>query len=118
MNRVRFGLESLGQLDMGKIIAAFDAERARVVQDCLDRPGDKKARAVTLEFLFAPVPNQLGTCEEVMMECKVTSKVPKRQTKIYTMSPNSKGDLAFHPDLPDEPDGSTLYDPDTGEVKD
>ena len=41
---VQLTLENLKQLDFGKVGAAFDAELAHVVKDCMDRASDRKAR--------------------------------------------------------------------------
>jgi hypothetical protein len=126
VNQVPLNLANLKQLDFGKIAVAFDAEMAHVVKDCMDRPGDEKARKVTITFLVAPVvdtQSRSQDCDKVAVGCEIASTVPKRRTQVYHMQPRQDGQLGFHPDLPSEPDGSTLYDPEnvdknTGEVKD
>lgn len=119
MRQEQFTLENLRLLDFGKIGAAFNAELERVVKDCMDRPRDDNARKVSITFNLTPEADPTAIeadCEAVTVECEITSAVPKRRTKIYRMSPRQDGTLAFHPDIPEEPDGSTLYDADTGEV--
>ena len=111
MARKELTLDNLKDLDFGKIGEAFNQEIQRVVRDCNDRPGDKRARKVAIEFAVVPVLGEGGDCEECLVEAQITSAVPKRRTKVYTMLPNRNGQLAFHPELPDEPDGQTLYDP-------
>lgn len=112
--QVLFGLEALTLLDFGKINALFKSEVARVVADCLDRPTEDKARVVQLKFLFAPSPDSPGQsdCHNVLVEVEVTSGLPKMRTRIFAMSPNKRGELRFHPDRDDDPDGNTLYDED------
>lgn len=125
MNPVELTLENLKQLDFGKIIAAFDHEREHVVKDCLDRPQDPKPREVCIRFIFKPVSDETSRtidCDSIDVGCEVSSKVPKRRTAIYSMKPKNSGELTFHPDLPSDAEGSTLYDPDnvdkaTGEEK-
>jgi hypothetical protein len=107
---MEFSLENLKLLDFGKIGVAFSAEVQRVVKDCLDRPGDENARAVSIKFNFKPAAEPgSNDCEQVNVECEITSSVPKRRTKVYQMQPHHNGKLSFNPDLPDEPDQDTLY---------
>jgi hypothetical protein len=107
-------LENLKLLDFGKVGAAFDHELRHVVLDCMDRSMDKRPRKVSITFTIKPVVpvDSPADCSEVEVECEVTSTVPKRRTQIYKMRPTAKGELAFHPDLPAEPDEGTLYDDD------
>lgn len=124
MNEVPLSLENLQQLDFGKIGAAFNAELTHVVKDCMDRPHDEKSRKVQICFLIAPAEANMtdGPGETLDVGCEITSAVPKRRTQIYSMKPRVNGSLTFHPDLPKDPTGSTLYDSDervnkdTGEV--
>lgn len=123
MNETPLSLENLKQLDLGKISVAFDAELQRAVKDCMDRPGDKKARKVAIIFLLAPTDESTGTgdANDVLhVGCEITSVVPKRRTRVYAMRPRVNGSLTFHLDSPDDPRANMLYDgvdPETGEVK-
>lgn len=113
MLEVPLTLENLKQLDFGKIIAAFDSEREHVVKDCLDRPQDPKPREVVIRFVFKPITDETSRtidCDSIDVGCEISSKVPKRRTQIYSMKPRQDGNLNFHPDLPLDPTGSTLYD--------
>jgi hypothetical protein len=113
-------LDNLRELDFGKIGAAFQAELQHVVKDCQDRPTDDRARSVSIVFKLAPeVDVKAGVIHADVIEvgCEITSNVPKRRTQIYKMKPQANGTLLFHPELPEEPEGSTLYDEETGEVK-
>ena len=107
-----FNLESLKELDFGRISAAFDTERERVVKDCQDRPGDGKPRSIAIKFNFYPQSDgsESVDCDEVKVECEITSTVPKRRTKIYTMKPVRDGKLRFNADDPDDPENPTLLD--------
>lgn len=117
MNRTKFTLENLKQLDFGLIGTAFNAELTRVVKDLQERPMDDGARKINIAFNMVPVPDvntNTGSIDldEVKVECEITSAVPKHRTKIYTMKPMQDGSLSFHPDMADEPDGSLLTDDD------
>ena len=105
--------DNLRLLDRGTIGATFDAELSRVQEDIRDRPAHDKARVVSINFKLAPVVDVKTSQihgDEVRVEVEVTSTIPKRRTPIYTMQSKNSGELTFHPDLPDEPDGSTIFD--------
>lgn len=107
-----FDLDHIRQLDFGRIGAAFNVELERCVRDCMDRPADNRARSVAISFKLRPQSNstEVVDCDNVLVECEITGAVPKRRTKLYTMTPNRQGKLTFNPDLPDEPEQPTLYD--------
>ena len=111
-------LENLVQLDGGIVCRAFDCELGQGVQDCLDRPTDNRPRKVAVVFTIKPkVDVKAGevNCEDCLVEAEVASSMPKKRTKSFTMKPKHSGDLCFHPDLADDPDGDTLYDDDVRE---
>lgn len=113
-----FNLENLRLLDSGMITQIFKLEMDRVVKDCMERPLLDKPRKVAIVFEVTPKsqsPNvTIGTidCDRVNVEAAVESSVPKQRTQVYEMTPKHDGSLLFHPDIPDDPDGSTLYDDD------
>ena len=123
MQEVELTLANLRELDLGRVNEAFAFELAHVVKDCLDRTTDDRARKVTLTFLL--VPSQDTTrgahaCDTVDVGAEITSSVPKRRSKIYTMEPRVNGGLTFHPESPSDPNANKLYDHidrETGEVK-
>jgi len=113
MKQVQLSLENLKLLDFGVLNEVFAREVQSVVKDCADRPLEKTPRSVNMVFVFKPLVDRTGgtgDLEKVEVACDVVTKVPKKKTKVYTMTPKHDGTLVFHPDLPDEPDGSTLYD--------
>lgn len=75
-------LASLDQLDDGRVSKAFLHELQRAVKDCMDRPGDKKPRTVTLELNIKPVVSSEGGLIEMEGadgEFTIKSKVPLAQ---------------------------------------
>jgi ribosomal protein L30/L7E len=109
-------LESLKDLDYGKAHLAFQAHLARAAQDCLDRPGDSKARTVTLSIGLVPVLESDLDCTEVKAQIQVTSKVPVHRTKVYSLGLRRNGGLVFSEDSPEAIDQATFFDgePDAG----
>jgi hypothetical protein len=110
---VQLTLESLGQLDDGRVAKMFTHEIKRAVQDCIDRPSDKKPRTVTLELSLEPiVVNNDGIVETEGCdgEFKISSKVPTRRSKSYSFRSNKEGHLAFSANSPENKDQTTFDD--------
>lgn len=81
----QLSLESLKNLDDGRIKAALDQELRHVITDCGDRPGDKRARTVTLQIELKPITDEINELERVDVTMQVTSKTPTRKSKTYDM---------------------------------
>lgn len=114
-------LTSLDQLDDGRVAKAFLHELKRAVQDCMDRPGDDKARTVSLELKITPVvstANGILEMEGANGEFSIKSKVPDRKSKTYSFRANKKGQLAYSSTSPEDADQTTFddIDPKTGKV--
>lgn len=97
----KLNLNSIKRLHDGRIAIAFQRQVERVVQDCLDRPGDGTARKVTLEFHFKPIPaaDSLGgdgLCDRVEGYVEIKSKVPVLRSAPCDFRANTKGELIFN----------------------
>lgn len=95
MPLIELNLTSLNELDEGRVATAFIHELKRVVLDCMDRPGDKSARTVSLVFKLAPVIADDGSCESADGEFAIHSSTPKRKSKTYNFAVNKKGHLGY-----------------------
>lgn len=107
---VQLTLETLKDLDFGKVNMAFMSELKRAVLDCTDRPGETKARSVALEFTITPIIDEDGMCESVRGEMQIKSKVPVRKTKRYEFAVNKHGHLSFSEHNPTSIDQTTFDD--------
>lgn len=104
-------LESLTRFDMGKVAAAFDAELETVVADLRDRPMDGSRRTVTLTVELIPQPeSQTGDCETAAVGFSVSSRVPKRKTRIYEMGVRKNSTLVANDLSPDNVKQATIDD--------
>ena len=97
----KFDLAALAKIDGGRVAIAFEQALKRCAADCDDRPGEKKARTVTLSLAVEPRIDQDGMCEDVNITATVADSVPKRKSKAYNMSLRKGGNLAYHPESPD-----------------
>lgn len=97
----KFTLASLSDLDMGKVSAAVQGELSAVVRDLVDRPGDQAKRSVILQIDLTPEKNDLGVCETALVDFKISSRVPPRQSRAYSMGVHPSGGLIFNPESPD-----------------
>lgn len=88
-------LERLAEIDDGRIAAAFDDEIGKIVEDLNDRPGDKTARSVTVKLSFVPhAPG--GAVDDVSVDFEITSKIPKKRSKTYSMAVHGTRRLVFN----------------------
>jgi len=119
MPLMQLSLDSLKDLDDGRVLVAFGHELKRAVMDCIDRPGDKNGRTVSLEFKLTPIIGEDGTCDGANGEFAIKSKVPTRKSKSYEFNVNRKGHLIYSSNSPDDIDQTTIDDinPATGRIE-
>jgi hypothetical protein len=101
----RLSLENLKDLDGGRALEAFHDQLKRAVLDCLDRPGDKRARKIVLQFTALPVPVINGNtidCDSVKGTFQCRCKLPDHETRTYDFGVQQSGDLIFNPDSPED----------------
>ena len=110
----QLSFDSLAELDDGRINRLVKHHLARIASDVIDRPADKTARKVTIDFIVKPIIQPDGECDEAAVEIECKSKIPTYRTKKYTMRA-TKGGLAFNRDFPDELDQTSLYGDDAGD---
>ena len=104
----KFTLGSLSTMDGERIAIAFEQALKRVVQDCDDRPGEKKERTVTLTLAVKPVLDADGMCDDCNVQVAVTDSVPKRKSKVYNMTVRKGGHLVYNNESLDNVEQSTM----------
>lgn len=113
MAKKKLTLQSLQDLDHGMLDKIFQNHLATASNDCYQRPEDKTVRKVTITLSFKPV-QSLGALDRVETTVDFATSLPKMKSRTYNMQPEinrgSSQGLMFHPDLPDDPDGSTIMD--------
>jgi restriction endonuclease len=102
---------SMPQLADGKVNKLLQRHLQRAAEDCMDRPGDKSARKVVIEYVFVPQVGQDGDCEKVICEVECKTKVPVYRSVPIQMRP-TKGGFLFNPDFADDLDAQSLFEDD------
>jgi hypothetical protein len=93
--RVELTLSSLGDLDQGKTMLAFQAELKRIILDCLNRPNDKKVRKLSLILTLKPEADETGDCTGVIGNFDIKATLPPRSTRMYDFGVTKAGQAYF-----------------------
>ena len=101
-------LATLAEIDGGRLAIAFAQALKRCAQDCDDRPGEKKARTVTICLAVEPRMDQDGMCEDCDVQVTIADSVPKRKSKEYNCSLRKGGHLMYQPDSLDDHEQETF----------
>lgn len=102
VEQVPLNFENLADLDAGRIGKLLQKHIKRAAADCIDRPGDKKARKVTLQFTMKPVMNSDGDADTAHVEIQCKSDVPTNVSMTFPMLLSGKDGLLFNKDFPEE----------------
>lgn len=82
----QFGLDTLTELDGGRVVEAWNQALRRALGDCKDRPAVKKDRKVTLELRLRPVVEEDRDVTECEGHFLVKDTVPTRESKDYSFA--------------------------------
>ncbi|MGA2035378.1 MAG: hypothetical protein ABSG68_24285 [Thermoguttaceae bacterium] len=109
----RLTLANIGELDNGLALETFQTALKRAVKDCLDRPGDKRARKVTLQMNVTPVAQIQGNaidCDGAKGVFLCKCRIPDYETREVDFGVQQTGDLLFNPDSPNDHKQITLLE--------
>jgi hypothetical protein len=93
--------DGLAVMDNGKLNIALRNLMRVLAADCNDRPGDKKARTLTIKISAKPETDQSGIAETVKYTVAFSSKVPTYQSREYQAAIRQNG-FGFNVDFPDQ----------------
>jgi hypothetical protein len=105
---VFLSLDTIKELDNGRVAEAFTQALARAVRDCEDRPTEEKDREVILGIKLKPIPADEGIPTGVALMCQVRDTVPTRKSRPYSCGIKSGGKLFFSTESPDNVNQLTL----------
>lgn len=95
MGRKELKLETLTDLDGGRIPEGFNQALARCVADCEDRPGVKTDRKVILEVTLSPNLDDDLEFESVDVKFQIKDTAPARKSKKYNCNWTRGHQLVF-----------------------
>lgn len=111
MGMVKVGLETLQQLDGGGIVAEFNEELKRCINDCLYRPHDTKPRKAVLQISVVPIPpTGAGVVEHANISAQIKSSIPVVTSREFEARVYGNGTLGINPASPDDVEQGTLDD--------
>ncbi len=99
---------NLTKLDDGRIDKLLKHHLSIAARDCINRPGDKNARKVTLEFICKPQANPEGDAETASVELECKSKVPIYRSRSFEMRLNNGG-FTYNQDFPNDLSQPSLF---------
>jgi hypothetical protein len=114
MARRELKLENLPLIDGGRIAEAFNQGLNRLAADCADRPGDERARTLTLQASLVPCLDDEGQYEDAKIQFQVCETIPKRKSKVIDLQPVRGNKFAFN-DLAEDDARQHTIDELTGE---
>jgi hypothetical protein len=113
MSLFSLSAETLKQLDRGAAAAALDQAIQRAVKDCLDRPGDDRARKISLTLEVRPVTevcNNVLTCEGARGCYKVRLRIPDWESQTLDFGVRENGLLVFNEHSPTNHRQATFFE--------
>jgi len=99
VKRVDFDLNSMAEIDGGKINRLLRSHVQRVAHDCADRPNDKNKRKIVIEITAEPVPTDDGFCDHVNVQIRCRSRLPDYRSRPYPMEAGNSG-FSFNKEFP------------------
>lgn len=112
--------DTLGLLDRGRVGKAIEQFVKQATEDCMDRPGDDRARKILLEIEVKPVSEIHGesiSCEGAKGVAKVRLKLPDRESATLDFGVRKGVGLVFSENSPSDHRQATLFDEES-EVQD
>lgn len=101
-------LEGMTGFAGGTVEAIFNRHIKRAIEDCEDRPGEKKPRKVTLTANVVPIMLQDGATTDVAVDCEVTCSIPKHISKTVDCRVKVGGRAIFNDMSEEDVDQMTI----------
>lgn len=111
MGLEKLTVDSLTRIDFGSVAEAFKSHIGRLVKDCVDRPGVKAVRKVTLELKLTSVAEVHGNtidCVGAKGVFRIKSSIPEHETQAIDFGVRADGSLVFNEDSPRDHRQATL----------
>jgi len=103
---------TLHNLDRGVVAAGLDRAILQAARDCLDRPGDKRPRKITLQLNLKPIAhtdNNSITCEGATGSAVIRTRLPDYESQSLDFGVKQNGSLIFSEFSPHNHRQGTLF---------
>jgi hypothetical protein len=103
-------LDSIGAMDP-KVPALIQKLMQQIAVDLWNRPTEKKARKLTIELAFIPVPetsNGIVSCDHARVIFKAKPSLPQYSTIDFPVDVTKAG-IRFNAECPDNLDQHTMF---------
>ena len=115
MPLTELNLDTLKDLAGGQVAVAFQRLVNQAVKDCVDRPGDKRMRKITLQLSVAPVAQIFEntiSCEGAKGTVQARLKLPDYETTTLDFGVQQNGRAVFSPESPQDHRQATMFEDD------
>lgn len=97
-------LQNIGDLDQGRVAAAFNQALRLATLDVLDRPADKSKRKIQLQVELVPaLDKDSAVLDTINTDFLIKSALPQRRSSTYPMLPTPDGKQLFQTGSPFDP---------------
>src|SRR6478672_5613482 len=96
MALLKFGTNTLPQLDGGRLQADVDKSLLRCVEDCKDRPNLDTARKVMIELILMPYADETGDVVSINLDYQVKPTLPPMKREGLSLGVQKSGQLVFN----------------------
>jgi len=111
MALLKFKVETMADIDGGRLKAAIEKQLKRCVDDCKDRASLDKPRKVMIELCLTPVADDTtGEAEQVWLDYQVKTAIPSLHREGLSLGLQKNGDLLFNEHSPGNVDQRTVFD--------
>lgn len=106
-------LDTIKDLDLGRVGVGFSRLLEQAVRDCLDRPADERARKLILQISLKPKPEIVGqtvSCEGAAGVAQLRLKLPDYESQEVDFGVKQNGRLVFNENSPRDHRQATMFD--------
>ncbi len=106
-------LDTIKDLDLGRVGVGFGRLLEQAVRDCLDRPADERARKLILQLSLKPkseIVGQTVSCEGAAGVAQLRLKLPDYESQEVDFGVKQNGKLIFSEDSPRDHRQATMFD--------
>lgn len=118
LDPTQFNLNNIQLIDRGNVALAINNAIKAIMDDVIERNGEKGTRKVAIEILAKPKNDKRGMLESVTVAFKIKPDIPPRVSDPYPMLAMGDHQVVFKPGSPMDPRVNTPMFDEMQEAKD